>query len=613
MSSNFCNVSLKKRKYTKKDGRSLANMGIEIFREHKQEYKNADGTHKTNNEILIDKSAPTLKQSLDKFLDDNNLKVRNSRTVLAYQLIFSIPKEYKDNPKMVEKFKKQTMNFLNTNENFKGNVLCAVYHGDETQPHIQVIAVPMKNGKLAFQEMFGGFPDGADKLSKLQDDFGEAMKPLGLVRGDGTHTNGLSYQQYKKAVKEIARPVGKEVPRVPKVEDTWNPWSKIEQLENQNEALKKQNNILAKEYNKAKFYEAQNIEVKTVNSKLKKKNNKLEMEKMKYDREQTEKLRVIDCREVMEKMGVQPLATDKSKYKTEEFNVVISKDTNKFFDNVSGVGGFGAIDLMTKVFKYTFREAREFLAQNFGFDRTATLITTDKNLTEKVVKEKLEKEVLPLPTPKPNNLPKIYDYLTQKRKIKKELVDELVSKNLLYADSKNNCVFTNEDQTFAFIRGTWEEKRFVGTKGKIDFIKYDFGKSKTNEIYLFESAIDALSYRTLNPNKNGLYVVLNGSALINRVHELGVDGFDKVVCCFDNDEQGKKFCDKIKEQTTSQVVIDKPLNKDFNEDLINGTTKPTNSIDARNQQNATAVARETKSIDADTTEGNQPNRRRLRK
>ena len=112
-------------------------------------------------------------------------------------------------------------------------------------------------------------------------------------------------------------------------------------------------------------------------------------------------------------------------------------------------------------------------------------------------------------------------------------------------------------------------------KGKIDFIKYDFGKSKLDKVYLFESTIDALSYRTLNPNKDGVYIVFNGSALINRVQELELDKFSKVVCCFDNDEAGKNFCDKIALSTTSTVEIDTPKFKDFNEDLKNGNTGKT--------------------------------------
>ena len=147
---------------------------------------------------------------------------------------------------------------------------------------------------------------------------------------------------------------------------------------------------------------------------------------------------------------------------------------------------------------------------------------------------------------------------------------------MLFADRNNNCVFTNEDKTFGFQRGT-TDKKFVSCKGKMDFIKYDFGNPK--EIYLFESAIDALSFRTMNPEKDGSYVVLNGSALINRVHEVA-DQADKVYLCFDNDEQGSKFCDKLSSVLVSPYEIIKPRSKDFNGDLQNGDySSPERSTD----------------------------------
>jgi len=615
--SKFCNVSVKTKKYTNKDGRSLSNLGIHLLREHKEEYNLADGTHKKNNEILINMNSKTLKQSLDKFIDDNDLKIRNSRTVLAYQVVFSIPKEIKNEPEKIEKFKSQTLKMLNENEIFKGNVLLAVYHGDEIQPHIQAVVVPKKGNKLAFQELLGGYPEGSNKLHKLQDDFGEAMKPLGLIRGDGTHTNGRDYKQYKKDIENLHKPLPK-LPAIPQVEETKNPlkiFNKLEQLENQNIALQKQNKILKNEFNKSSFYENQNKQLKEVNLVLKNKKNNLENEKMKLSNEQMEKLRAIDCKEVMESLGYTHMKTDKSKYKSESLNLVISKE-NKFYENNSGVGGGGAIDLLTKVFKYSFLDARNYLAEKFGFERTAKVISSDPDKAQTLIETSLKKSLLELPKPKPNNIENIKKYLIEKRKLDKAIVEELIQKNKLYADGRNNCVFTNDKNDFAFIRGTYEvegKKPFAGCVGKIDFIKYDFNQSKTNEIYLFESSIDALSFRTLNPNKNGVYVVLNGNALIDRVQELGIDSFDKVHLCFDNDEQGIKFCDKIKKQTTSTYEVHKPNFKDFNEDLKNGyiTEQLAKTIARRDQQNSATIDRETKTTQPDSTERNNPSRRRF--
>ena len=101
----------------------------------------------------------------------------------------------------------------------------------------------------------------------------------------------------------------------------------------------------------------------------------------------------------------------------------------------------------------------------------------------------------------------------------------------------------------------------------MNFITYSNTDNKDN-LYLFESTIDLLSYRTLYPQAKGAFVSISGSAMINRLAELGIDNYKNVICCFDNDEQGKKFNEKVKEITVSTVKIDSPIRKDFNEELI---------------------------------------------
>lgn len=60
------------------------------------------------------------------------------------------------------------------------NILSAVVHEDETTPHIQMLITPVTpKGNLAASHWL----DGPKKLSKLQDTYADAMKPLGLERG----------------------------------------------------------------------------------------------------------------------------------------------------------------------------------------------------------------------------------------------------------------------------------------------------------------------------------------------------------------------------------------------------------------------------------------------
>lgn len=53
-------------------------------------------------------------------------------------------------------------------------------HRDERTPHLTGYIIPVADGRLNARHFIGS----REKLSKLQDEYGEAMKPLGLMRGE---------------------------------------------------------------------------------------------------------------------------------------------------------------------------------------------------------------------------------------------------------------------------------------------------------------------------------------------------------------------------------------------------------------------------------------------
>lgn len=330
---------------------------------------------------------------------------------------------------------------------------------------------------------------------------------------------------------------------------------------------------------------------------------------MKITNEHKERLRQIPCEEVLQNLGIEFIKDSSTtiRVKNESLNLVINTDTNKFTENKSMTQGFGAISLLVDVFKYSFVETVKMLTNGFGSEALAKVVLTEPKTTEELVKNNIEKIVREIPKPNPKNINKVIDYLTKKRKINKSIVDELVLKDLLYADKNNNCVFINDEKNFAFLRGTHEEKRFVSVAGKPNFLQYQFGQS--SDTYLFESAIDALSFRTLYPEKDGNYIVLNGSMLVNRIHEV-IKENSKLFLCFDNDDQGQKFCDKIAGQVINEIVILKPTSKDFNGDLVNGnsTAKPSTTVSIRNSENPTGSVGQTKEVNPDTANRNRKNR-----
>ena len=609
MKEMFANVSVKKRKIKKDNHRSATSLGKHLLRDTKEYYQFGDPNQFHKNKVLINMEGPTLAKSLNMFLKKHKIETRNSTTVQAYQLVFSIPKELKNDAEAIDKFQKSVLDYVNTDPKFKDNCLLLVYHGDEVQPHIQGVFVPRTyDNTLNFKKMLGGL-NGSLKLHKLHDDYHEAVgSKLGLSRGDGTHTNGLDHKSYLKAVGELEKPV--EVPdQVAAVEPARLPWNRVKQLEKQVEDLKKSNKVLSKSINKTLFYESQNIELIKANKQFKKYKKKKDNENMRISNEHKENLRQIPCEEVLENLGFEIIKDSSTtvRVKTNDLNLVVNTDTNKFTENKSMTQGFGAISLLVDVFKYSFVDAIKMLTHGFGSEALTKVALTDTKTTHAIVKNNIEKIAREIPKPNPKNLHKIIDYLTKNRRIDKNIVDDLISKNLLYADKNNNCVFVNDKNTFAFLRGTYEEKKFVSVAGEPNFLQYEFGKS--TDTYLFESAIDALSFRTLNPNKDGKYLVLNGSMLINRIHEV-IDENSKLHLCFDNDAQGQKFCDKISSEVVNDIVILKPLSKDFNEDLKNGdsTAKPSPAISIGNSKNPTGFDGKAEEINSDSTNRNRKNR-----
>lgn len=336
-------------------------------------------------------------------------------------------------------------------------------------------------------------------------------------------------------------------------------------------------------------------QIENENQTLRKENHRMRTKTKSISDETVSNLRSINCDEVMSSLGIQGKAEGNStRYKTDAMNLVIT-DGERFVENKSGIGGGGAIDLLTKVFNFKFKEAVTFLAERFGTEPAVKNASVYKSQVQTLLKEKVEEEVkkLPIPDPKKQNLDSVKDYLTKERMIDSRIVEDLISQNLLYADKNRNCVFLNSKNTYAFLRGTYKEKRFVGTRGNQDFIEYKVGTSK--DVYLFESCIEALSFQTMYPNLEGRYIVTNGSAMINKVKELDIDKNTLVYCCFNNDEQGQKFCAKITKDLSSNTVESlTPVTKDWNEDLKNGNT--VTELAYRNSKTASRTRTEAKTI-----------------
>lgn len=618
MDKKFGNVALKQKKYTKTSRKSLTNLGKHLLRKHKLDPQTIDKNRSDLNEVLIGDTSKTLNEIREEFFQKHNLKSRNRDTIECYQLVFSIPSEFINDKKKIEEFKKETLNFINTDEKFKDNCLMAVLHNDEKQPHIQAVFVPRVNGKLNFNKILGGL-DGSKKITKLQDDFAKNVsEKIGLHRGDGTHTNGLDHKQYMKTVSEI-----QAIPEEPELPPGGNGGTgglfsgfdplnrhKVEALEQENKYLKqkldsqKSRTVLQNQVKKSNLaiekLKKENKEIKKTYAELLKnrnyfkdriieKNKEIDEMKKKYNKDEVNKLREIPLENILERLGFEVKSEGNfSRYvKTESLNLHFNTSNSKFIDNKSDISGGGAFDLLMKVFNYDFNEARNFLAQSFGVNKVAELILANEEKTKEIVKESIKKGSSEIPKPSNNevHIAKMYDYLTETRKVKKEIVNDLMKQGRLFANEYNglvNCVFLNEERNYAFLRGT-SKKHYAGNRtktGKAEFITFDFtGKEKTKKLYVFESCIDALCFRGLNPDENGVYFVTSGNAKMKEIPQISKN-FDEVHICVDNDEQGKKYTLDLKSSIDNdKIKVHLPQGKDFGEDAQNEIQKTTTNED----------------------------------
>jgi hypothetical protein len=152
--------------------------------------ENADPTRRHLNEVLV--GTDDALADFDKRLEQSGAKPRNSSTVLGVEVVMTAsPEAFKDGLSH-DQFRRQAMDWLEKKFG-KENVINAVLHLDETTPHIQAVVTPIHEGKFNAKHWLGG----KAKLSKLQDSYAEAMKPLNLERGiRGSKAKHTTIQKY---------------------------------------------------------------------------------------------------------------------------------------------------------------------------------------------------------------------------------------------------------------------------------------------------------------------------------------------------------------------------------------------------------------------------------
>jgi hypothetical protein len=206
------------------------------------------------------------------------------------------------------------------------------------------------------------------------------------------------------------------------------------------------------------------------------------------------------------------------------------------------------------------------LAQDFGTGAVlAQAVATLKPAIESAAKA--PPQPYRAPELKPENWPKVRQYLIGARKLGSQLVDRLHDLGQVYADRYSNAVFVLGKNVGVELRGTGDTP-FHGVRGeKKTFTMADRGEKK---VAFVESAIDAMSLWELG--FKGLIVSTSGNAAAlarQKADAYRAQGL-AVVAAFDNDKAGRQMAASLGFPTERM----EPKGKDWNDDLRAERTTP---------------------------------------
>ena len=170
----------------------------------------------------------------------------------------------------------------------------------------------------------------------------------------------------------------------------------------------------------------------------------------------------------------------------------VNTETNEWycFSQAEKHGGRNAINCLTDIIGMDFKSAVEALSG-------ANMTYMDYH---KAVPKLPQTNKLVLPA-RADNMRKVFAYLCQTRRLDSKLVSELSHDGLLYQDKRGNAVFLHKDENGnsigAEIQGTNSEKRYKRVAPGTSDSLFTVTLGVPTKAYIFESAIDLLSFGSL--------------------------------------------------------------------------------------------------------------------
>ena len=268
----------------------------------------------------------------------------------------------------------------------------------------------------------------------------------------------------------------------------------------------------------------------------------------------------------------------------------ISVRRNRWYDHKNMRGGY-PLKFMQEFYGMNFRTAMKELlhGEEPGLGRKRNAEQEKPNVSEKTkvngntakCEDGTKKSEFKLPE-KDSNMKRLFAYLLQTRFLSKDMVKSFVEQKILYQEKEHgNVVFVGTDKDgvpkSACKKSTAEQaKGFRMTVAGSD-CRYGFcWRGESSKLYVFEAAIDLMSFITLRNDewKADSFLALDGLSskpLLQFLEEQ--KNVHEIFLCLDYDAAGIEATDKLHDilaergYASEKIKREYPLYKDWNEQL----------------------------------------------
>ena len=279
---------------------------------------------------------------------------------------------------------------------------------------------------------------------------------------------------------------------------------------------------------------------------------------MQYTEEQIARANQTDLVSFLNARGEQLVKSGREYRWKKHDSVTVSG--NRWYRHSQNKGGY-PVDFVMEFYHATFPEAVKMLIDEEGEGRKKSCLAPSPDFR---LPEKSETNET------------VIKYLTEIRRLEKDLVEEWIAGGNIYEEKKHhNVVFVGRDADgiprYAHCGGTGGIKY----RGDVAGSDKSYGfchRGEDNQLFVFEAAIDLLSFIQLFPKdwKKRSYLSLGGVSSVALMTFLSErPQITSVFLCLDNDHAGNEACEKLAGEIPDgyRMIRLKPARKDWNEIL----------------------------------------------